>query len=427
MAAEPFPKRLTITDRQIDRLRAIWPEILASNPFYTHKLAAASSPRKVRDLRQFASDVPFTTKQELVEDQRSSPPYGTNLTYPLARYTRSHQTSGTSGLPMRWLDTAESWQAMVTNWEQVLRIAGLRQGQRIFFAFSFGPFLGFWLAFEAASRMGCLCLPGGGMTTTARLRQILDHGAEFLCSTPTYAIHLAETAHKEGIDLSASSVKRIIVAGEPGGSIPATRARIEQLWPGARVFDHHGMTEVGPVSFECPERPNVLHIMEHAFIAEIIDPANGRALNTGALGELVLTTLGRTGSPMIRYRTGDLVRPAHDTVCKCGRSELALEGGILGRSDDMVVVRGVNVYPSAVEDIIQRCGGIAEFRVRVLTQAALTELQIEVEPEPACADPAVLAERLERSFQDLLSLRVSAKIVLGLPRFEMKAVRWIRE
>src|SRR5712675_1147473 len=177
MAAEPFPKRLTITDRQIDRLRAIWPEILSSNPFYTRKLAAASSPRKVRDLGQFASDVPFTTKQELVEDQRTLPPYGTNLTYPLGRYTRCHQTSGTSGLPMRWLDTPESWQAMVINWEQVLRIAGLRAGQRIFFAFSFGPFLGFWLAFEAAARMGCLAIPGGGMRSSGRLRTIIDAGA----------------------------------------------------------------------------------------------------------------------------------------------------------------------------------------------------------------------------------------------------------
>jgi len=172
---------------------------------------------------------------------------------------------------------------------------------------------------------------------------------------------------------------------------------------------------------------DVLHIMEHAFIAEIIDPATRLATDSGVLGELVLTTLGRTGSPMIRYRTGDLVRSAQDTVCKCGRSELALEGGILGRSDDMVVVRGVNVYPSAVEDIIQQCGGIAEYRVRVLTQAALTELQIEVEPEPACPDPTGLVDRLERAFQDLLSLRVSAKIVPPLPRFEMKAVRWIRE
>ena len=426
MAAEIFPKRLTITDRQIDRLRAVWPEIISANPFYTRKLAEVSAPRKIRDLRQFASDVPFTTKKELAEDQRSAPPYGTNLTYPLTRYTRCHQTSGTSGLPLRWLDTPESWQAMMANWEQVLRIGGLRPGNRVFFAFSFGPFLGFWLAFEAGLRMGCLCLPGGGMSSTARLRQILDHGTEFLCATPTYAIHLAETAEREKIDLSASPIRRIVVAGEPGGSIPATRARIEQLWPGATVFDHHGMTEVGPVSFECAERPGVLHIMEHAFIAEIIDPATGQHVESGTMGELVLTTLSRTGSPVVRYRTGDLVRSSHETVCKCGRSELALEGGILGRSDDMVVVRGVNVYPSAVEEIIQQCGGIAEYRVRVTNEKALMELQIEVEPEPT-SNHAALAEQLERKFQDLLSLRVSTKVVSSLPRFEMKAARWIRE
>jgi phenylacetate-CoA ligase len=421
--AEVFPKRLTIVSRQLDQLRALWTALLPANRFYAQKLEASGGPRKIISLHHFTNDVPFTTKADLVADQQSSPPFGTNLSFSLERYTRCHETSGTSGAPLRWLDTPESWQWMLNNWEQILRVANVAPPARLFFAFSFGPFIGFWLAFEAAARMGCLCLPGGGMSTTARLRHILDHQINVLFCTPTYAIHLAQTAAKERIDLSASQVKLIIVAGEPGGSIPATRARIEQLWPGARVFDHHGMTEVGPVTFECPALPGVLHVMEHAYLPEIIEPATGRAIEAGQTGELVLTTLGRTGSPLLRYRTGDMVRSAVDTVCACGRSDLALEGGILARTDDMVVVRGVNVYPSAVEEIIRKCGGVAEYQVHVRNDEALAELSVDVEPEPTAA-PETIVQNLERAFQDNLSLRVDVRAVPSLTRFEMKAKRW---
>ena len=266
MAVELFPKRLTIAQRQMDQLRALLGELLPGNQFYAAKFNAAGVHKKVSSLADYFDRFPFTTKQELVEDQRLHPPFGANLTYPLERYTRCHQTSGTAGAPLRWLDTAESWNWMLASWEQVLRVAGVTRADRLFFAFSFGPFIGFWLAFEAAARLGCLCVPSGGLNSAARLRLIFDHGATVLCCTPTYAIRLAEVAASEKIDLSLSPVKLIIVAGEQGGSIPATRACIERLWPGARVFDHHGMTEVGPVSFECPAQPGVLHVMENSYL-----------------------------------------------------------------------------------------------------------------------------------------------------------------
>src|SRR5207244_4421141 len=173
------------------------------------------------------------------------------------------------------------------------------------------------------------------------------------------------------IDLRSARVKTIIVAGEPGGSVPALRARLQELWHGARVFDHHGMTETGPVTHECPKRPGVLHVLEPAYFAEVIDPASGKPVVSGQKGELVLTTLGRIGSPLLRYRTGDLVKPIpqNSTLdhqpCLCGRHTLALEGGILGRVDDMVVVRGVNIFPTAVEDIIRARGEVAAYQVKL--------------------------------------------------------------
>ena len=246
-------------------------------------------------------------------------------------------------------------------------------------------------------------------------------------------MRLAEVAAEEKLDLRAARVRRIIVAGEPGGSIPSVRTRLEKLWPGARVMDHHGMTEVGPVSYECPVRPGVLHVIESAYFAEAIDPASGQPAQPGQTGELVLTTLGRVASPLLRYRTGDLVkcgvRSAECGVaCACERYELTLEGGILGRTDDMIVVRGVNVYPSAVEEIVAACGGVAEYQVAVQTRQALTELSLQLEPRPDCADVAGLARKLERSFQTALALRVSITIVPSgaLPRSEMKANRWVK-
>jgi phenylacetate-CoA ligase len=251
--------------------------------------------------------------------------------------------------------------------------------------------------------MGALAIPGGGMRSSVRLRTILDTRATVLCCTPTYAIRLGE----ENADRIETSIRRIIVAGEPGGSIPSTRAQIERLWPGAKVVDHHGMTEIGPVSYGCPLRPGVLHVIESSYIAEVLD------------GELILTNLGRIGSPLIRYRTGDIVKAVRGT-CACGTNDVALEGGILGRTDDMVVVRGVNIYPAAIEEVL-RSEGITEYRVEVRTEKALTQLHIQVEGQHA---PAHIEAALNSAFS--LRIPVSSVPIGSLPRFEAKAKRWVR-
>src|SRR5581483_2639769 len=424
------PSHAEIQASQLEQLRYLVAELFPANPFYTRKLTGQGVTFDIASLDDFSTRFPFTTKQELVEDQRVHPPFGANLTYPINRYTRIHQTSGTTGMPLRWLDTPESWDWMTENWLEVYRAAGITEADRIYFAFTFGPFIGFWMAFEAGTRLGALCIPGGGLGSIGRLCAIIDNAATVLCCTPTYAIRLAEVARQEQIDLRRSRVKTIIVAGEPGGSLPAMRARLAALWPGARLFDHHGMTEVGPVTHECPLRPGVLHVLESAYYAEVIDPGTARPVIPGTAGELVLTPLGRYGSPVLRYRTGDLVRAEPgDSPCICGRSDMALLGGILGRTDDMVVVRGVNVYPSAVDDIIRASRDVAEYQVRISQLEALVEMRVQIEPRPECADPAALVEQLEKTFQNSFSLRVPVTTVPSgtLPRFEMKARRWIRE
>lgn len=431
MAARVHLDPAAIASAQLEQLRALLAELIPANKFYTGKLQAAGVGFDLASLADFSARFPFTTKAELLADQLAHPPHGSNLTYPSDCYTRFHQTSGTSGTPLRWLDTPESWDAMIESWAEIFRAAGIGRGDRVMFAFSFGPFLGFWLAFESAARLGCLCLPGGGLSSAARLRGMRDNQANVLCCTPTYALRLAEVAAEEKIETGALGVKIIIVAGEPGGSIPATRAKLELLWPGARIFDHHGMTEVGPVTYECPEQPGRLHVIESAYLAEVIDPMTGKP---APRGELILTTLTRTGSPLLRYRTGDLVKLStpqapRSTPCICGRHELILEGGILGRVDDMIIVRGVNVYPTAVEEILRRFGDVAEYRVHVHRATALTELRIEIEPTDFCRDVPALAAAVQAALHAAFNLRLPVEPVApgSLPRFELKARRWVRD
>jgi phenylacetate-CoA ligase len=401
-------------------LRRLLKAVLETNPFYRQKLGSGLAAGRFFSPDGLAA-LPFTTKDELVADQEARPPFGTNLTYPLERYVRCHQTSGTRGRhPLRWLDTAESWNAFLDSWSAVLAQLRVDASDRVFVAFSFGPFIGFWGAFEAASRLGALALTGGALSTEQRLHQMLELEATILVSTPTYALHLAETAERLGLDLAASKITRTLHAGEPGAGLPAVRERLERAF-GARCFDHAGATELGAWGIPHPEG---LVIDAPRFIAELAEPNDDRTLaptKEGVRGELVLTSLGRIGSPLIRYRTGDLVEMALDA-----QGHQLLRGGVLGRVDDMIVVRGVNLYPSAIENLVRDLCGLAEFRVTVDRRGPLSELELELEGADIGAPDPGVAERLARALHERLSLRIPISLVPAgsLPRWELKAKRF---
>jgi phenylacetate-CoA ligase len=316
---------------------------------------------------------------------------------------------------------------MLECWKAVFRAARVGAGDRIFFAFSFGPFLGFWTAFDAASQIGAHAVPSGGMSSQQRIAVVGAISPTVVCCTPTYALRLAEVAASGAgaRALADSSVRTVIVAGEPGAGIPATRERIERAW-GARVIDQHGLTEVGPVSFECWEHPLALHVNEHAFIGEVVDPATLEPVADGQPGELLLTNLGRTASPVIRYRTGDMVVRRTD-ICACGRTFARLEGGIVSRTDDMVNVRGVNVYPAAIEAIVRRFDEIVEFRSTVSQNGALKSLLVEVELTGGAGDPGATMAKVSQQFREALGLTIPIHVVAPgtLPRFDMKARRFV--
>jgi len=420
---EIWQSRDAIRELQTRRLQELLAEIIPRNRFYATKFADVdvSAIQCLEEMQR----LPVTLKQELVDGQAAQPPYGPNVTYPSTQYKRLHQTSGTTGRPMRWMDTAESWDWIMECWRQIYLLAGVTADDRFFFPFSFGPFIGFWAAFEGAGRIGNFCIAGGGMTTEVRLQAIIENEATVVCCTPTYALRMAEVAAANEIDLRESSVRLLIVAGEPGGAIPATRSRIEQAWD-AQVIDHWGMTEIGSLGTESVDRPGGMYILETEAIAEIVDPDTLQPVTAGEVGELLITNLGRAGSPLIRYRTRDLVRECVNDD-STGRQLLWLEGGILGRSDDMVTIRGNNVFPSSIEAVLREIDEVAEFRIDVQTVRSMHELTITV--EPVSGDAADLLDRVKGALRQRLGFGCEVKLAEpgSLPRFELKGRRFHRD
>jgi phenylacetate-CoA ligase len=362
-------------------------------------------------------DLPPLTKRELVADQERNPPFGTNLSFPVELYTHVHQTSGTTGRPLRVLDTADDWRWWRARFAHTLEVAGIGAADRVALAYSFGPHVQFWAATEGLQEIGALSVALGGMTSVQRLKTIVEVGATALWCTPTYALRLLEVAIEQRMEPALDTVETVLCTGEPGASLPAVRSRIEEGFQ-ARCIDHAGLTEAGPFGYPCADGHG-LHVDESEFVCEILTddlqpaPANER-------GELVVTPLNRAGFPVLRYRTGDIVVNSEDP-CPAGHEGRWLPGGIVGRTDDMVVIRGMNVYPSAIEEAVRNVESSGEFRITFYTErSGLDEVKLEVELEEGAE-----ARRLQETMRQQLGLRVRVVPVSPglLPREEGKARR----
>lgn len=413
------PRRADVDQTQLAKLNRLL-AVAKDRPFYKDRLSQLNLPLSSLDELQ---NIPVLSKSDLVSGTEDKLAGCFDL--PRAAYCRFHQTSGTRGYPMVVTDTADDWRWWLDCWDHVLDAANVTDQDVAMMAFSFGPFIGFWTANDAMVRRGTLVIPGGGMSTETRLSVLIDQQCTVLCCTPTYALYLASVAKRTGQDVRRSHVSRIIVAGEPGGSIPSVRARIEEAWD-ARVIDHAGGSEIGAWGFGSPDGKG-LHVIESEFIAEVVqfdseNPSGTPALDghedkNGNVGELVLTNLGRFGGPVIRYRTGDIVRAKreHDYPSPF----LWLDGGVIGRADDMIVVRGVNIFPSSIEAIIREHEPDAEFRITITRQNEMDQVSVELE-----ADEIRIRE-VALSLQKRLTMRIDVVPVAHgtLPRFDAKAKR----
>jgi phenylacetate-CoA ligase len=374
----------------LERLNGLIAEVSDSNEFQRDRLDGLVV-RSLEDLRQIRP----IGKNDLLRDQHAHPPFGRNLTYPHERYVHLHQTSGTSGSTLRVLDTEEDWNWWRTCLHEVFAAAGVGPNDLVALAYSFGPYIQFWASYEGAGAVGANRIALGGMDSVQRLQTIREYSATTLVCTPSYAVRLATVADQQDLADALTPVEKIICTGEPGASLPAVRSQIETLWQ-ARCFDHAGLSEVGAFGFPCAGGGGI-HINEREFVTEIVAPGSEDHVAHGEVGELIVTAIGRKGFPAIRYRTGDVVECCEER-CPAGHHDRWLPGGILGRTDDMVVIRGMNVFPSAIEQVLREFDELGEFRITFYTEpSAMDEVKVEVElgqPSQGRAIQARLRTRL---------------------------------
>jgi phenylacetate-CoA ligase len=429
----PYVERMpreALRGLQLRKLQTMVGWAYARSAFWRRRLDAAGvTPDQIQNLDDVRR-LPFLTKVELLDNQGEHPLYGDMLTAPANVAIAYHQTSGTSGrTPLRALESARDWAFGAQAWARSLYGFGVRSTDVVYIAFGYGSFIGFWGAHYAIQKIGATTVAGGGGTSETRLRQMIDVGATVLAATPSYAIRLAQVAAEMGIDPARDTrIELLLVAGEPGGNIPATKALLESTW-GARVGDFMGMTETaGITAFECSEQSGALHINEDYFLEELLDPRTDEPVPLGEVGERICTAFGIGLIPIIRYRTNDLVRRVAADHCSCGRTLELYLGGIIGRADDMQIVRGVNVHPSAVEGVVRRYAEFREFRIVLSRVEHIDNIAVELEAHPTVAEAAAgaLAWRVQQDLADAHEgLRFDVSLVPPgtLPTFELKARR----
>ncbi|MGH7355962.1 MAG: phenylacetate--CoA ligase family protein [Candidatus Rokuibacteriota bacterium] len=425
---EPKLERASRADMrrlQARRLRGQVAHAYAHSPFYRRKLKAAGvTPAAIRTLEDIRR-LPFTTKDELKANQADKPPWGDLLAVPVADVLRIHMTSATTGRPLAFLDTPDDWHGFYHSYARALHAFGIRPHDMVMAAFSYGPWIGFWSGFYAAQDLGCLVFPAGGFSTEQRIDALMTWPITVLGCTPSYALFLAETAAKRGIDLAKQTKIRITWhTGEPGASIPATKAKIEAAF-GAKAYDLPGLTEIAAWGFECDARAGLTHVHEDYCYPEVLDE-NDAPVPPGGRGELVFTSLYRKAMPLLRYRTRDVVQLA-DRRCPCGRTLVAFEGGVLARLDDMKKVRGIIVYPRRIEELVRPHKGVDEFQIIFRRVEGLDDILVRVDPSPSLStlERDGLRGAVAHDLQLGLGIRATVEMTEpgALPRWDHKARR----
>lgn len=417
---EAMPRR-ELDELHLRRVRRVIEYAYRHLPFYRRRYEAAGvRPEHIRSWEDFLERVPLLDKPDLMEAQErgelvpADPP--------------PHQlcmTSGTTGVPLRI-----PWSAyqMIRNGDHGAYLwwsAGIRPGQTLYIAFNFGTFVGFWTVYHGALSYGLNVISGGGLDTRRRLLQVAELRPDVLAATPTYALHMAEVARQMGLELRACGVRALLLAGEAGACVPAIRNALREAW-GAEPFDYYGTSETGGIGFSCHWDPTRIHVLEDGVHCLVLDEG-GRPVQEGT-GEVVVTTYYQLSFPLIKYRTHDLVE-VHREPCPCGRTWAWFRGGVLGRTDHMITVRGVNVFPTAIEALVGEVGGTTEhYEIHVFRREGLDQLLLKVE-----AAPGVPAERygaLQRELEELLHHRLKVRVPVevlppgSLPRYELKSKRF---
>ncbi len=348
-----------------------------------HRALYDDADIKPKDIQSFAHirQIPTVEKSMMRDIQGKEPfPYGDALCVPLNEVTAYRQTSGTTGQPVYQPDTWQDWEWWAECWAQLLWAQGYRSKDRVFIPFGYNVFVAFWAGHYGAEKIGCEVVPGGVLDTRARILKIQELDATAMMGTPTYMLGMADIAINEmNINPAGLTIEKITCAGEPGASIPSTKKRIEEAW-GAKVYDHAGATEIGAWSFECTEQPGGMHVNDALFLVEIVDGETGEIIEEpGVRGKMIITALDRQAQPCIRFDSKDIIE-WNSEPCSCGRTSRLINGGVVGRTDDITKVKGVLFSPSSVEDVVRSIEGLGndyELQVEKINNRDKISLQVE--------------------------------------------------
>ena len=421
---ETLPRE-RLTEIELKRFRETLRWAKESSPFYKKKLHGIE-PEDIRTPEDVAK-VPMTEKDELREAQENKeiPLYGDLLAVPPERLSIFHQTSGTTGKPVFFPDTYESWQLVVDIWCYVLYAAGFRSTDRVFLPFVYNVYIAFWQGHYAAEKLGCEVVPGGGLETKARIQKMKDVQATALMNTPTYGLHMIEVAKEMGIDPKRDlRIKKMICAGEP---VPEpSRLRLEEEW-GADVYDHIGGTEPGGWAGMCSEKKG-LHVIEPYFLFEMVDlETMSKAIPSGVKGVAVITPLCRRCIPLIRFNLKDIMM-RREEPCPCGRTSVRVDE-IGGRVDDLRKIRGVFFSPSLVEEVIRgQFPEVVEFETVLTQEGVMPVLTLKAELVPSMGESQ--SKEMKKRIREKLKIRTNLTFEVelvksgGLPRYSLKSARF---
>ena len=416
---------------QLERLKQAIREAWKSCRFYRDRMERHGiTPDTIATLEDFFKRFPITRRDDLDKDQLDNPPYGTRLAVPFENALRYHTTSGTTGKPpVKAFDTERDWIWGGNCWASSLYNFGVRPEDIVMVAFGYGSFIGFWGAHYGFEKIGCRVHPTGGMDSKTRIQILLNLGITVLCCTPSYALRLLHVAKEEGVDLARKSkLEKIVVAGEPGASIPSTRAMIEAGFD-AHLGDFMGTTETaGMTAAACSKLCGGLHINEDRYLTEVVNPHTLEPVGYGERGMMVLTPLVKQAMPLLRYATNDIVILDKSDTCPCGRVFELFRGGILGRYDDVVKVRGVQLTPQMIEEIVRGFPEVEEFFTTVEKRGGLDGLLIKLELRENIDQQFIqdIGSRIRAKFKTHIGLTPEIETVPrnSLPRFELKARRF---
>jgi len=426
---ETLPRE-RLEEIQLRRLQTLLQHTQANSAFYQRLWKSAGvvaeDVQRLEDLQAF----PIVTKEHFDRDQREHPPFGSAWTVPPNEQMKVWQTSGTSGPPRLWVETKEDWENNMYLYARALYAHGVRPGWRAYSAFSYPPFIAFWLAHYASEMMGCQVVPKGALPTQVWLsvmQRLAGTAPAFMWATPTYAQRQIEVAAQMGLDPKTLGIKLLSLAGEPGACVPATKSALESAW-GAVVHDVMGATESsGPILFTCEAQAALPRPSDHAtvdyLIVEVLDLATHQPVPEGEYGALCVTALGRSGTPAVRFLLNDYVRLIWD-ACPCGRTLPLVTGGIHSRADDMLIIKGVNVYPSLIENIVRSVKGLGTEYLIVRGEGSAV-VRVEAVSEVSADVYQALAAEVQAQIRagTTLSLPVEVLAPGALPRSETKTKR----